>query len=462
MHPERIDGEAFAALYTDHLTHVQRGAEALLRAQGLAGMVIPSGAPKKKVELDDQYFPFRPSPHFVHWAPHLLPHAALVVVPGERPRLLVERVTSFWERPAPLEWTGYLSSFDVTEVDEGVDLGNNRPRRGRMAYVGDDHAEASRWGFGAADINPASVVIGDLLDNPEGLVAGLHALRTRKTPYVVACLAEATARAARGHKAARAAFLESDVSELSLHLTYLEAVGADDPDTPYKGIVALGSNGAVLHHVAYGRAPSGRAEESLLVDAGASCLGYGSDITRTWVRGEGGVVALFRALVGEVEAAQRRILAQIRVGLPYEDLHDASHHELAQALSAVGLLRGSADEAVAAGVTRAFFPHGLGHSLGLQVHDVGCRPRAPKPENPYLRHTSLIEEGQVFTIEPGLYFIDALLGKVRAGAAAGLVAWDVVDALSTFGGIRIEDNVVVQAGATPVRNLTRPHLPFGL
>jgi Xaa-Pro dipeptidase len=110
-------------------------------------------------------------------------------------------------------------------------------------------------------------------------------------------------------------------------------------------------------------------------------------------------------------------------------------------------------------VTRAFYPHGLGHSLGLQTHDVGCGLRAPRADNPFLRNTSDIAGGQVFTIEPGVYFIDALLGELRARPAGSLVDWNIVEALAPLGGVRIEDDVhVLPAGA---RNLTREQLPVG-
>jgi Xaa-Pro dipeptidase len=85
------------------------------------------------------------------------------------------------------------------------------------------------------------------------------------------------------------------------------------------------------------------------------------------------------------------------------------------------VLQMSTDEAVSAGVTRAFFPHGLGHSLGLQCHDVGCALIKPKPDNPFLRNTSIITPGQVFTIEPGIYFIDGLLEKVRTAIDADVM-----------------------------------------
>ena len=88
------------------------------------------------------------------------------------------------------------------------------------------------------------------------------------------------------------------------------------------------------------------------------------------------------------------------------------------------------EAAVRAGITRAFFPHGLGHSLGLQCHDVGCALIKPKPENPYLRNTTTITPRQCFTIEPGIYFIDALLAELRQGEHAGVIDWKLVDELT--------------------------------
>ena len=156
-----------------------------------------------------------------------------------------------------------------------------------------------------------------------------------------------------------------------------------------------------------------------------------------------------------------RLCAAVRVGSPYEDLHDESHRQAAEILRDAGIVRGALDEAVARGVTRAFYPHGLGHSLGLQTHDVGCALRQARSGNAFLRNTSDIAVGQVFTIEPGLYFIDDLLAPLRAGPEAALVDWKTVDALSPLGGVRIEDDLLVTGGEPVVRNLTREHLPSG-
>ncbi len=152
-------------------------------------------------------------------------------------------------------------------------------------------------------------------------------------------------------------------------------------------------------------------------------------------------------------ALQLAICARIKPGKAYEELHDESHYLLAQLLLDADLARGSANELVGRGITRVLFPHGLGHSLGIVTHDVGMKPRPPRSENKFLRNTSTIEVGQVFTIEPGLYIIDALVGPVRLGDRASLVNWGALDEVKPYGGIRIEDNVLVEANG--IRNLTR-------
>jgi len=196
----------------------------------------------------------------------------------------------------------------------------------------------------------------------------------------------------------------------------------------------------------------------MLVDAGASYQGYGSDVTRTWIKGSGPTASAFKALVDGVERMQKRLCEQVKLDAPYEALHDESHRQVAGILREVGIAKASADSLVSSGVTRSFFPHGLGHSLGLQTHDVGCALTKPRADNPFLRNTSKIAVGQVFTIEPGIYFIDALLAPLRNNPE---IDWRLVDALSDLGGVRIEDDLLVTEGASTTRNFTREHLPLG-
>jgi Xaa-Pro dipeptidase len=423
-----------ASTYSAHLETLQAGYEAALAAHGFDAIVLCSGAPASRNRFDDQSWPLMPTPAYTHWVPFSEADAYVVIRPGMRPTLVRTVVHDFWETAAPPESDHFWASFDVVEVASGH-AGDALPG-GKVAVITRD---------------PAASPPGDV--NPPALLAALDALRTRKSSYEVSCLAEATARAVRGHRAVQAKFMSgAPVSELEMHLTYLEASEQDDAWTPYKNIVALGAHSAVLHYVAYEtRKISG--DTSLLVDAGARYLGYGSDITRTYARGDSPGARRFADLIDRMDKLQHSVVARIAPGKPYEQLHDESHQLLAQVLLDAQLCHGSADELVARGITRVLFPHGLGHSLGVMVHDVGMKLRPPKPENPFLRNTSTIEVGQVFTIEPGLYIIDALIDQVRKDDRAGLVDWGALDELRSFGGIRIEDNVLVEAKG--VRNLTR-------
>ena len=437
-----MDRNTLEGLHRAHVSRLAADTGQALRKHGYDALVVHSGAPQKRTQADDQYWPLRVTPEFQHWLPLMEPGCALVVEPGRKPRLLRLRETNFWEALAPPETDHFWGSFDVVEASSAPAMRDLLPRA-HVAFIGDEVAAAKAWGI--ADVNPPQ------------LVAALDQLRVHKTPYEEECIAEANRRAAAGHEDLRRLFADGDRPELELHLAFLGATKQDDADTPYKNIVALGAHSATLHHVSYSK--RAQPAQSLLVDAGACFAGYCSDVTRTWVKGGGGAGSAFAGLVAQVDAMQQRLCAQARTGLPYEALHDESHRQVGGILRETGLLKTSGEEGVAAGVTRAFYPHGLGHSLGLQCHDVGCASVKPRPENPFLRNTTIISERQCFTVEPGIYFIDALLRPLREGPLARTVDWKLVDALAPFGGIRIEDDVVVRENG--VRNLTREVLPKG-
>ncbi len=437
------DDDKLTVLYRDHVARLERDYARVLEKAGFDGVLIHSGTAKPKSIFDDQYWPLRTTPHFQHWLPLTAPDCALLIVPGRRPVLYRNIAVSFWEGVPVPERDHFWPSFEVVDVDGAEAIERLWPRDKRIAFVGEDTSRAAMWKL------PESAW------TPVDLASRLDLLRAVKTDYELACLAEANRRAAAGHDAVLAAFRDGDYSELQLHLKYLEATAQDDPETPYKNIVALGEHAATLHHVDYGR--RARGAQSILLDAGATCLGYHSDITRTAVKGDSAAADAFGGLVGGLETLQQEMCRRAIAGIPYQRLHNESHELLAGVLRDVGVATGSADELVDAGVTRKFLPHGLGHSLGLQTHDVGCALIRPEPRNPFLRNTSDIADGQVFTIEPGCYFIGPLLDELRASEHGGLVDWTVVDALRPFGGVRIEDDMAVVGGAP--RNLTREVLP---
>jgi Xaa-Pro dipeptidase len=231
-----------------------------------------------------------------------------------------------------------------------------------------------------------------------------------------------------------------------------------EDELPYNTIVALNEKSAFLHYYNKRDVRNGNV---LLIDAGAKTRGYASDITRTHVSKT--CDSRFTALRDGVGRLQQKLCGEVRPGIPFLELHRAAHLEVAKLLTESGIVRADPEEAASKGWTRPFLPHGLGHHLGLQVHDVGGHQKDPEggkapppPEHPYLRNTRTIEPRQVFTMEPGLYFIEMLLRPFREGEASSRFNWKLVDELSRFGGIRIEDNVVVtQSGH---RNLTRAYL----
>lgn len=260
--------------------------------------------------------------------------------------------------------------------------------------------------------------------------------------------------AARAHRAAHNAFI-AGASEYDIHMDYLRELRQTDNELPYPSIVALNRNAAVLHYQHQERTAPAQLR-SFLLDAGAQFAGYAADVTRTYSAARDD----FAALVAGMHTLQQSLCSLVRPGIDYADIHLQAHRLIAALLCEAGILNVTADEAVARGLTAVFFPHGVGHLLGLQVHDVAGftidsegNTKAPPAGHPYLRLTRKLEAGFVVTIEPGLYFIDALLDKARAASLAAAIDWPRVEALRACGGIRIEDNVVC-TDAAPL-NLTR-------
>lgn len=429
-------------LYQAHIAERQKQAEAALEATGFEAMVLHSGTPFLYF-ADDMHPPHHVNPHFAHWVPLAGPHHLLLVRPGHKPKLVRFKPEDFWYEQSSVGEPFWLDSFDFEEAGDQAEAWSRVTGAGHTAYVGDAGDEARGHGFEDGAVHP------------EQLLAHLDWGRSYKSAYEVECTEEAQRMAARGHVAARTAF-EGGASELEIHHAYVQGVGIVDHQLPYGSIVALNEKGATLH---YEQKRTERDGHVLLIDAGAVHNGYASDITRTWTVDS--CDATFRELVAGMDELQRDVCGAVRPGLPYPDLHHMAHVRIGDLLHQVGALKLGGEDAVARGLTRAFFPHGLGHFLGIQVHDVAGHQaesaggtNTPDEKHPYLRTTRVIEEGMLFTVEPGLYFIPILLNKHRDNTDD--FDWSLIDRLTPFGGVRIEDNVVVTADGH--RNLTRPYI----
>jgi Xaa-Pro aminopeptidase len=221
----------------------------------------------------------------------------------------------------------------------------------------------------------------------------------------------------------------------------------------YNTIVGTGPHSAVLHFEPGARKTADG--DFVLVDAGAEIDRYVTDVTRTYVVGTPS--AFQRDLYQVVLAAQEKAIARCVAGAEWTALHLMTAVDLVNGLVSLGLMRGKADSLIEQEAHTLFFPHGLGHMVGLGVRDAsGLFPGRTKDSRPSLRTLRMdlpLAPGYVVTIEPGLYFIPALLNDPRRRARfQDQVNWPLVEQHLNLGGVRIEDNVLVTDDAP--ENLT--------
>ena len=439
--PEQRAEFDWTRLHAGHAEEWGRRFAAACDACEVDGCVIFSGEARYRFR-DDVEVPYVSEPYFRAWVPEPYPGSLLIVVSGERPRLIYARTQDFWHLPAPEPegfWTG---QFEIRRAAGQVEALRELGDVSRFAAIG----ESAHPAMGFRSVNDPA------------LLAHLDFHRAVKTPYEVACIDEANRVAAAGHGAAQRA-LRVGASEFELNHAYCGATGHRESTLPYPNIVALNEHAGILHYQRLDRRPPARVH-SFLMDAGAGCNGYASDVSRTCA----GTAGPFQDLIGSMDAMQRRLCGEARDGTGFVSLHESAHRMLARVLEEHGVVRCGRDEAYGRGITRTFLPHGLGHLLGLQVHDPGGHLHepggpfgSPPAEHPFLRLTRTLRPGFVVTVEPGIYFIPALLDELRGGPLGRAVNWNLVERLLPCGGIRIEDNVLVtEAGS---RNLTRPAFP---
>jgi Xaa-Pro dipeptidase len=442
------------AAYVQHLQIVQSRWNDALEATGFDAALVAAGHARPYF-LDDQAPVFRANPHLTQWFnDDNCEHSLLLVAAGQRPRLFFYQPEDYWHQApqAPDRLSPFmdLQLYGDPAKLESAALDAAR-RINRVAYVGEQIGDNS--GAGGVGNLPVDTV------NPSQLISHLSYQRAYKTEFEVACMRRATASAVHGHHAARDAF-EAGAGEFEIQFRYLQASGQTEGEVPYGNIIALNEHASILHYQHYDRDPP-PTRHSFLIDAGARHQCYASDITRTYCAdgGEPGSET-FAALIADLDAAQQELIAGIVTGRGYLELHEEMHRRLGQILVNNKLVHCSAQAAFDLGITRSFLPHGLGHLLGLQTHDVGGHLTSPggghnPPPDEYsaLRLTRPVETNQVFTIEPGLYFIAQLLRTLRESDQAAEVNWGSVEELMPFGGIRIEDNVLITEAGT--ENLTR-------
>ncbi len=397
---------------------------------GDALLIVGAGAPVPLPENTDQTYPFRAHSDYFYLTDLECPHGVVAYDPTDG------------------GWHSYMPA--VTEAE--------RIWEGRSQSPGENLADFTAWlaarqGRLIAQLGtPTPAVTADVALSQKIRTHFLHARRP-KDAAEVGLLRRSASSTAAGYESLRT-LLRPGLTERTLQIE-LEAEffrhGASR--TGYGSIVATGGNSAVLHFEPSARAVA--AGDFVLVDAGAEVDRYVTDVTRTFVAGEPS--AFQRELYQIVLAAQIRACGRCRPGIEWREIHLACAVDLVAGLVDMDVMRGDPETLVEQEAHTLFFPHGLGHLVGLGVRDAsGLLPDRPKDPRPCLRNLRMdlpLAPGYVVTVEPGLYFIPALLNDpTRRERFRDCVNWPLAESHLGLGGVRIEDNLLITDGAP--ENLT--------
>mmetsp|Transcript_753 Transcript_753/g.1833 ORF Transcript_753/g.1833 Transcript_753/m.1833 type:complete len:511 (-) Transcript_753:177-1709(-) len=230
--------------------------------------------------------------------------------------------------------------------------------------------------------------------------------------------------------------------------------------TSYTCICASGSNGATLHYGHAAAANSSTIQDGsiCLFDMGTEYHCYGSDITCSFPA-NGNFTDDQKMIYEAVLASQRAVFEKVRPGVSWPEMHVLAERTILEKLLEGGLLVGDVDEMLEARLGAVFMPHGLGHTLGIDTHDVGGMlsghpKRDSRPGLKSLRMTRTLRKNMVVTVEPGIYFNPALIEKaVNDPSLSKYLRTEEIDRFRTFGGVRLEDDIVITSDG--YENLTR-------
>ena len=399
-------------------------------ALGLTDEILLAGAgsPQPKPEISDALLPYIAHQEYYYLAGHADAPGGIMAYDAKS-----------------REWTSFVP--EVTEMDRVWD--------GAVQLPGELLPNFPAWlaaRKGRRIANLGAPVAGVAAD--EALTArvrdALRHARRPKEPGEIELMKRAAAATAEGYAAVQP-FLQAGVSERRMQIE-LEAGffrGGGDK-TGYDTIVGAGPQAAVFHG---SPSPDRIAKEGdfILIDAGAQVERYVIDVTRTYVAG-GKPGGFQRDLYAAVKNAHARACARCVAGAEWKDIHFGAATDMIGSLVDMGLMKGNASSLVEREAHMLFYPHGVGHMVGLGVRDgSGLEPgrtKDPRPCLKSLRMDLILRPGYIVTIEPGLYMIPALLNDpARREKYRDAVNWTMAEQYLHVGGVRIEDNLLVTDGA---------------
>jgi Xaa-Pro aminopeptidase len=388
-----------------------------------AVVVIGAGVPVPVPGRGDRTYPFRSHSEYLYLTDRERPGGVLAFDPAE----------GWFDFVVPIgREEGLWSGVGSTAGQEG------RPITELEPWV------QARHGRRFACLGAAVPEVASEADLEARLREALNEIRRQKDEVELERMRRAEA-ATRAGFAAVVPLIRPGASERELQIEIEAAFFRNGADSvAYDTVVGSGPNSAVLHAVpASRRAKDG---ELVLIDAGGEYRGYASDVTRTYPA-SGRFTAEQAELHEIVRQALVAAIARCTAGTEWVEVHRTAALVIAEGLAEFGLLRGQTDSIVERGAQSVFFPHGIGHMVGLGVRDAsGALPgrRRPDDEFPRLRMDLPLLPNYVVTVEPGIYFVPALIQDAEFRERYGdAVDWERAERMLDFGGIRIEHNVLV-------------------
>ncbi|MBV8659891.1 MAG: aminopeptidase P family protein [Burkholderiales bacterium] len=437
-----------------------RARRAALTQKVSSGLILLIGNTESPMNYTDNIYHFRQDSSFLYFFGIDLPGLAAVI------DVDAQRATIFGDDGGidSIVWTGALPS--LAEQAQGVAVDDTQS----MAKLADVVGAARKSGRTVHFLPPYRadhrIWLSSLLDQPVGAVDKLASealtravidLRSVKSAEEIAEMENALEVTYRMHllsmRSSRAGVKEQEIVGLIEGLAAAQGRAMSYP-------VIFSRDGHILHN--HGHAHTLKPGDLVLNDSGAeSPRHYASDITRT-VPVSGKFSERQRLVYEAVLDSQLAAIDAMRPGVPYRDIHDLSALTLVEGLQATGIFKGDPAEVVASGAYALVFPHGLGHQIGLDVHDMEAlnedwvgygegQVRSTEFGRKSLRLARPLREGWVVTVEPGAYFIPHLIDQWQAeGRHAHLINYEQAQNFRNFGGIRIEDDVLITADGARV------------
>lgn len=435
---------------TTDVTALQKRRGALLDRMGSVSALLPAGTFVPR-NYPANHYPFRASSHFLYLTGTALPGAYVLLSQG-RSILFAEapdRDDALWHGPRP----SLEELRDQLGFDEVLPLGDLAPRcKDLSASLATLPAQDADTATRVSAVCGRPVAFGSgasLSDERDvGLADAMIDVRLVHDTAAQEQLRAAAAASSHAHIAGMAATTKA-TTEAEVWATMVGALRARGMEDAYGPIVTV--HGEILH--AHGHGGTFADGDLLLCDVGGeSPEGWASDITRTWPT-SGRFSPTQKAIYEIVLSANRNAIDKVRPGVRYREVHEVAKRTIVEGLVAVGILKGSVDGLLERGAANLFFPHGVGHLLGLDVHDLedlgdraGYAPgrtRSPRFGDRYLRLDRDLVPGMAVTIEPGFYQVPGILSDPELTDPLGAdLDREMLSAFADVRGIRIEDDVL--------------------